>query len=129
MFLFKKPVEEIYIYDQYKDYLFLSFILNHEPLVLMSCRISGNSIHINDIKPCPRADRNKCINKGYGSQLMTALLEYASKQNIIEIFGELSAVDLDHRDRLHHFYQKFGFEISIYPEIIDCFYGRISKFL
>lgn len=51
-------------------------------------------------------------NKGYGSAMMLALIDYA-KQNEIEcIEGWLSSVDGDHRERLYHFYQKFGFEIT-----------------
>lgn len=51
-------------------------------------------------------------NNGYGSAMMLALIGYA-KQNELEcIEGWLSNVDGDHIERLYHFYQKFGFEIT-----------------
>ena len=51
-------------------------------------------------------------NKGYGSVMMIALIDYAKQDEIEYIEGWLSDVDKDHIERLYHFYQKFGFEIT-----------------
>lgn len=50
-------------------------------------------------------------NRGYGSLMMEALIDYARQQGITSIEGWLSSVDVDHIERLYHYYQKFGFEI------------------
>lgn len=50
-------------------------------------------------------------NKGYGSVMMKELLNYARQNGFMYIDGWLSEVDYDHKERLYHFYQKFGFEI------------------
>ena len=50
-------------------------------------------------------------NRGYGSVIMKELIEYARQNEFTHINGWLSKVDYDHRERLYHFYQKFGFEI------------------
>lgn len=127
---FQKPSEEVqFTYDSDYGYLSFRFLLNRKPILLMSCRISDDKIHINDIKPYNGNKRVKYFNKGYGAQLMNALLDYGKKNGISEIHGDLSIVDLDHKDRLHHFYQKFGFTITTFPEIRDCYYGSISKIL
>ncbi len=50
-------------------------------------------------------------NRGYGSIMMEKLIEYARENEFLCIHGWLSEVDYDHKERLYHFYQKFGFEI------------------
>lgn len=50
-------------------------------------------------------------NRGYGSSMMKELIEYSRHNEFAHINGWLSKVDYDHKDRLYHFYQKFGFEI------------------
>lgn len=51
-------------------------------------------------------------NKGYGSLMMRELIVFGKQNNYKSIEGWISSVDLDHIERLHHFYQKFGFEIT-----------------
>jgi GNAT superfamily N-acetyltransferase len=57
------------------------------------------------------------INKGYGTQMMNMLIEYAKENNYKTITGNLSEVDNNtttdphHKDRQIHFYKKFGFKI------------------
>ena len=59
----------------------------------------------------------KFINKGYGTLMMTELLKFAKENNYEKITGNISDVDnntewdLHHRERLIHFYKKFGFKI------------------
>jgi hypothetical protein len=56
-------------------------------------------------------------NKGYGSTLMIQLLKDIKRMPIYksgcEITGRLDTwTDGDHKERLYHFYKKFGFEID-----------------
>lgn len=61
-------------------------------------------------------------NKGYGSIVMEQLIKYAKYLKVSYISGELSFVDIGtgdddktkrkNRERLYHFYPKFGFEID-----------------
>lgn len=67
--------------------------------------------------------------KGYGSMMMEKLIEYTTENNFKELHGNLSKIDKDHKDRLHHFYKKFGFDINIFDEPKDLYYGSVSKFL
>lgn len=56
-------------------------------------------------------------NKGYGTQMMNMLLEFAKENSYKKIVGNLSdvddnnAFDPEHRKRQIHFYKKFGFKI------------------
>lgn len=64
----------------------------------------SNSITISDID-CKRN------NNGYGSLMIQQLVEYSYQNNMSYIDGWLSDVDYEHKERLYHFYRKFGFEI------------------
>lgn len=65
---------------------------------------------------------DKCQNQGYGSIVMEQLIKYAKHLNVSYISGELSFVDVgasdddetkrENRERLYHFYPKFGFVIN-----------------
>lgn len=63
-----------------------------------------NIIKISDIE-CKKS------NRGYGSVMMKELIKYARQNEFKLINGWLSKVDYGHKERLYHFYQKFGFEI------------------
>ena len=67
--------------------------------------------------------------KGFGSMMMEALISYAEENGHTYIFGNLSEIDKDHADRLHHFYEKFGFSITIYDESQEMYYGKIEKWI
>lgn len=61
------------------------------------------------------------INKGYGSILLSILLEEIKNnkefENIKYIYGGLSSIDMnDHKDRLIHFYQKNDYTIKLYDK-------------
>lgn len=72
----------------------------------MTCIIKEESqeVIISDIE----CEKN---NNGYGSLMMEKLIAFAKQNGFIYITGWISKVDIDHVDRLYHFYQKFGFEI------------------
>lgn len=97
----------------------------HSPLgyAKITCIAESNStILIGDII---HSDSLPC-NQGYGSLMMNELLKYARECGYTHLYGNLSEVDLDHKERLFHFYQKFGFEITIYPELQGNYFGRID---
>lgn len=50
-------------------------------------------------------------NQGYGSILMKHTLSYLQYAGFRTVTGTICPADFDHKDRLHHFYEKFGFEI------------------
>ncbi|MCM3412821.1 MULTISPECIES: GNAT family N-acetyltransferase [Bacillaceae] len=52
-------------------------------------------------------------NHGYGSILLSTLIEIAKKRNIDSITGWISSVDFDHLERLVHFYKKHNFEVIL----------------
>lgn len=86
--------------------LLLVIIAKHKNKYLgrIDCVREHEKVAIGDI-------RCKKNNKGYGSVMMLALIDYAKKNEIEYIEGWLSDADKDHIERLYHFYQKFGFEI------------------
>ena len=77
------------------------------PKAKMLCTIeSDDTILIGDI----RHYKCKDFCKGYGTLMMQKLISYAKENGYKTIYGHLSTVDLDHKDRLYHFYEKFGFK-------------------
>ena len=68
-------------------------------------------------------------NKGYGTQMVKQLLAYAKEHGYSYIYGNLSEVDLDHKERLHHFYHKLGFTVTEYPALQGNYYGIIEMHL
>lgn len=52
-------------------------------------------------------------NHGYGSILLSNLIEIATNRNSNTISGWLSRVDSDHLDRLVYFYKKHNFEVNL----------------
>lgn len=110
---------------------------NYDPLVVITLSVNGTTISkmpcvleqtdtllISDIKPFAKK-KDYC--KGYGSMIMNRLFEYALDNGIHTIYGNLSLIDKDHSERLHHFYAKHGFEIVIFNEPEDVYYGKALK--
>lgn len=52
-------------------------------------------------------------NHGYGSILLSTLIEIAKQRNINSITGWISSADSDHIERLVHFYKKHNFEVYL----------------
>ena len=59
--------------------------------------------------------------------MMAELLKYASQIGVHTIRGNLSLVDIGHKNRLHAFYKKHGFEVIEYNTPGGFFYGEIIK--
>jgi len=55
----------------------------------------------------------KRVSRGYGSVLMTAIMQLVDQLGIRFITGWISGVDWDHIERSEHFYRKFGFECDL----------------
>ena len=65
------------------------------------------------------------VNYGIGTQLLIRFETICAGRNVNEITGNLSLVDLDHKDRLIHFYKKHNYKIQ-YEENGN-YWGKISK--
>lgn len=68
-------------------------------------------------------------NEGYGTLMMNSLIKYAKENGFSHIYGNLSIVDIDHKERLFHFYQKFNFNISEYDKNENMYFGRIDLYI
>ena len=115
---------ESYMYES-GSYTSIKVSINGHRLGMVKCVIQNQELKITDIEIFDEEYKNK----GYGSELMKRLLEYSEKRKIKKIIGELSKVDDDHREMLFHFYKKFGFDITLYNELKNNFYGSIEKVL
>ena len=107
------------------SYTSIKVSINGHRLGMVKCVIQNQELKITDIEIFDEEYKNK----GYGSELMKRLLEYSEKRKIKKIIGELSKVDDDHKEMLFHFYKKFGFDITLYNELKNNFYGSIEKVL
>lgn len=124
--LFKKKMDINLKPDDTGEVLYIKAFDREKRIATMTVLkyVSDNYLKIGDIS---EFSNSKYINKGIGSMMMKELLSYAESNNYQEIRGELSIVDNDHKDRLHHFYQKFGFEITETNNRNDCIYATICK--
>ena len=71
-------------------------------------------------------NNEKCINHGVGSALITRFEDICRENGVKEIHGNLANVDLDHKDRLIHFYKKHGYSIVEENEE-KSYWGKITK--
>lgn len=122
----KKKSPPVVKVEQIGSLLMIKLYENNVRKARIQCVLeSDNSILIGDIIH----DNEKTYNKGYGSAMMEKLIEYANENGYSRLYGNLSDVDIGHKDRLYHFYYKFGFTITEYSEIKDCYFGMIEKCL
>lgn len=123
--LFKKGPSDVSVsIDRIDALLMVRLCVNNHRTAWMKCVIESDEvILIGDIE---HSNENTDYNKGYGSLMMGNLLRYARENGFKSLYGNLSVVDLDHKDRLHHFYEKFGFTITEYQEPQGCYYGEIG---
>lgn len=125
MFFKKKDTYDIDI-SEYKKFLFVHLQINDIPVSKINCSMSGDVIEILDIIPYTQ---KKYQNKGYGTKMMNELIKYARSHQYKYIIGSLSTVDLDHKERQWHFYQKFGFEITEKDNPAGNYYAEIKLML
>lgn len=123
--MFKKNIE-VKINDNLSPLIYINLNLNNKRIAFIQCVLENeNTLLIGDIIHIYK----KYHNKGYGTKMMEKLLEYTKENNIKTIYGNLSLNDIDHKDRLLHFYKKFGFDVEIYDEVEENYFGRIEKIL
>ena len=121
--MFKKNIE-VKINDNLSPLIYINFNLNNKRIAFIQCVLENeNTLLIGDIIHIHK----KYHNKGYGTKMMEKLLEYTKENNIKTIYGNLSLNDIDHKDRLLHFYKKFGFNVEIYDEAKENYFGKIKK--
>lgn len=126
----RKTIPQMKIYKDEMIFNISLTVKNKTYYNSMRCALNQESktIHIGDI--CIRDDRSlepwnhtKFVNKGYGTLMMSELLKFAKENNYEKIIGNISDVDNNtewdphHRERLIHFYKKFGFKIL--PDELD----------
>ena len=123
--MFKKNIE-VKINDSAPEIKLINLYLNNKRIAFIQCVLENkNTLLIGDIIHTHK----KYHNKGYGTKMMEKLFEYAETNNIKTIYGNLSLNDADHEDRLLHFYKNFGFDVKIYDEVKENYFGRIEKIL
>lgn len=83
-------------------------ILAPEPFLRAIFDEKYNTIDLADIDI-----KEPFINQSYGSKLLGSLIDIAKKMNVNSIIGWISEVDKDHIQRLVHFYEKNGFEVTL----------------
>ena len=119
----KQPNADV-VFEQEDYYLFVKVLVSGKRIASMNCVIEDDRrILIGDI----HHKDSKDYDKGFGSVMMNKLIEYAKENGYVEIYGNLSVTDSDHKERLHHFYAKFGFDIIEYSEVRDMFYGAVRR--
>lgn len=90
----------------------------HELLVNASVHYNASKLVIEDIQGG--------YNKGYGTAAMWEIINIAKQKNLKKLSGRLYDGDLkDHKDRLVHFYEKFGYSVTITNEENNTLGGRI----
>lgn len=115
-------LKEFFLYGYTLDMMKCD-IIKSTPIIEMWCEPKYNfdlnyleSIFIVDFQA-----KSSFINKGYGTLIMNELIRYSQILDVYYISGDLSSVDIgendtdlknkENRERLYHFYPKFGFII------------------
>jgi GNAT superfamily N-acetyltransferase len=89
-------------------------ILRPDPVLKAFFNDNFNNISLADIEI-----EEYLSNHGYGSILLSTLIEIAKKRKINSITGWISSVDSDHTERLVHFYKKHNFEVILNEDSRD----------
>jgi hypothetical protein len=84
---------------------------------------SNNSMTINDIEIIDKSLENR----GIGTLILIFVEKLARLQGINKLYGELSIVDVDHLDKLKHFYNKLGFDFVLHETKKGTTIGHIEK--
>ena len=119
----KKPDVVSVIIDREGAFLKVGLYMNNRRRARIQCVIESDAvIMIGDIIH----GRERGYSKGYGSMMMEKLITYAKENDYEYIYGNLAVGDLNHKERLHHFYHKFGFNVAEYAEPQDTYFGKIE---
>ena len=120
----RKTIPQTKIYKD-EDIFNISLIIKNKTYYnAMKCTLDQESktiligdIYMKNDRSLEPWNYTKFINKGYGTLMMNELLKFAKENNYKKITGNISDVDNNtewdphHRERLIHFYKKFGFKI------------------
>lgn len=121
--LFKKPLK-VWI-DTNENLIFSKLAINGIIISKIQCILQNDGVFlIGDIMPF---NKKRHYRKGYGCMMMDELLRHSRQNEIHTITGNLSLVDKDHKDRLHAFYKKHGFEVIVYDAPKELYYGEVIK--
>lgn len=91
--------------DEQNDWLTVVLITKQGIYDCVYMEIYDNKLIIADVI-------HRIHNEGIGTNAFAMIFDFARENNIEKIYGELSSVDDDHKDRRNHFYEKLGFSIS-----------------
>ncbi len=121
----EKKIKEVVIENNQSDSELIMIFANSRKLNLGTLKavVNGEKLLIGDIDIS-----EEYVNYKIGSKLIERLEEICKEQGIKDIYGNLANVDLDHKDRLIHFYEKHGYSIS-YENDNPNYWGTISKTL
>lgn len=113
---------EISIKEQVVDKIIVlrAIRFNKEVGILRGLFESDKKVLLADI------NNEKCVNHGVGSALIMRFEDICRENGVKEIHGNLANVDLDHKDRLVHFYKKHGYSIVEENEEKK-YWGKITK--
>jgi len=125
MFFFKKPIPKIVVKKDDNLLMVYCVVKNSYKARIQCVVFDDNSVLIGDILHTSKKD----FHKGYGTLMMIELLKYVKQIECKYIYGNLSDVDYGHKDKLRHFYEKFGFTVTEFEENIKSNYGKIEKSL
>ena len=120
----RKTIPQIKIYKDEDIFNISLTIKNKTYYNAMKCTLDQESktilvgdIYMKNDRSLEPWNHTKFVNKGYGTLMMNELLKFAKENNYEKITGNISDVnnntewDPYHRERLIHFYKKFGFKI------------------
>lgn len=120
----RKTIPQMKIYKDDEIFNVSLIIKNKTYYNSMKCTLDQESktiligdIYMKNDRSLEPWNYTKFINKGYGTLMMNELLKFAKENNYEKIIGNTSDVDNNtewdphHRERLIHFYKKFGFKI------------------
>lgn len=123
MFWKAKATPEVKVYKSGNSLMINLYVKSICEARIQCVTESEETILIGDITH----EKERMLNKGFGSAMMEKLISYAKENGYTRLYGNLSIVDLDHKERLFHYYEKFGFSITEYPQIQNSYFGRIEK--
>ena len=89
-------------------------ILGRDPVLKAFFKNNFTAISLEDIEM-----GDSLVNQGFGSILLTTLIDIANMRNINRITGEIARVDIGHIERLVHFYKKHNFEVRMCSDYTD----------
>ena len=89
-------------------------ILGRDPVLKAFFKNNFTAISLEDIEM-----EDSLVNQGFGSILLTTLIDIANMRNINRITGEIARVDIGHIERLVHFYKKHNFEVRMCSDYTD----------